>query len=112
MLILLLVAVSTYGDLTARFYILRFLMPRRRTRNVTSAQPRPDSGARVILTANHDAPRSGLLWVRRRRTGQPRRRPRRLLASLAGPGRHLLLDGDGRARRGACRASGSASPTR
>ena len=85
MLILLLVAVSTYGDLTARFYILRFLMPRRRTHNVTSAQPRPDSAARVILTANHDAPRSGLLWVRRRRTGQPRRRPRRLLASLAGP---------------------------
>ena len=85
MLLLLLVAVSTYGDLTARFYIARFLMPRRLTRNVTSAQPRPSSGARVILTANHDAPRSGLLWVRRRRAGQPRRRRRRLLASLAGP---------------------------
>jgi hypothetical protein len=85
MLILLFAAVSTYGDLTARFYIVRFLMPRRRTRNVTSAQPRPDSGARVILTANHDTPRSGLLWLRRRRAGQPRRRRRRLLASLAGP---------------------------
>ncbi len=85
MLLLLLAAVSTYGDLTARFYIGRFLMPRRRTRNVTSAQPRSDSTARVILTANHDAPRSGLLWVRRRRSGAPRRRPRRLLSSLAGP---------------------------
>jgi hypothetical protein len=85
MLILLLAAVSTYGDLTGRFYIARFLMPRRRTANVTSAQPREGSGARVILTANHDASRSGLLWVRRRRTGAPPRRRRRLLASLAGP---------------------------
>jgi hypothetical protein len=84
MLILLFAAVSTYGDITGRFYIVRFLMPRRRTSNVTSAQPRPGSGARVVLTANHDAPRTGLLWVRRRRTGAPRRR-RRLLASLAGP---------------------------
>ena len=41
MLILLLVAVSTYGDLTARFYIVRFLMPRRRTaqRDVGAAAP-------------------------------------------------------------------------
>ena len=85
MLILLLAAVSTYGDLTARFYIARFLMPRRTTRNVTSAERRPDSGARVVLTANHDAPRNGLLWVRRRRTGTPGRRPRRLLSALAGP---------------------------
>jgi peptidase M28-like protein len=84
MLILLFAAVSTYGDITGRFYIVRFLMPRRRTTNVTSAQPRPGSGARVVLTANHDAPRTGLLWIRRRRTGAPGRL-RRLLASLAGP---------------------------
>jgi hypothetical protein len=84
MLILLLAAVSTYGDLTSRFYIARFMMPRRRTHNVHSAQARPGSRARVILTANHDAPRTGLLWVRRRRTGAPRRR-RRLLSALAGP---------------------------
>ena len=82
--ILLVAAVSAYGDLTGRYYIVRFLMPRRRTANVTSAPSREDSAARVILTANHDAPRSGLLWVRRRRSGPPRRR-RRLLASLAGP---------------------------
>ncbi len=82
--ILLIAAVSAYGDITGRFYIARFLMPRRRTANVHSAQPRPGSGARVILTANHDAPRTGLLWVRRRRTGAPRRR-RRLLSALAGP---------------------------
>ena len=82
--ILLLAAVSAYGDLTGRYYIVRFLMPRRSTANVTSAPTREDSAARVILTANHDAPRSGLLWVRRRRSGTPRRR-RRVLASLAGP---------------------------
>jgi hypothetical protein len=84
MLILLLAGVSAYGDLTARYYIVRFLMPRRGTRNVTSAMERDDSAARVILTANHDAARNGLLWVRRRRKGEPRRR-RRLLATLAGP---------------------------
>src|SRR4051812_37349241 len=84
-LILLLVAVSTYGDLTGRFYIARFLMPRRRTHNVHSAQQRPDSRVRVVLTANHDSPRTGLLWVRRRRRGTPRRRRRGLLSQLAGP---------------------------
>ncbi len=82
--ILLLVAVSTYGDITGRFYIARFLMPRRRTVNVHSAQPRPGSGARVILTANHDAPRTGLLWVRRRRKRGSRPR-RRMVSALAGP---------------------------
>ncbi len=84
-LVLLLVAASTYGDLTGRFYIVRFLMPRRQTRNVTSAQPRPGAVARVILVAHHDAARTGLMWVRRRKSRAPRRRPRRLLASLAGP---------------------------
>ena len=41
MLILLLAAVSTYGDLTARFYIVRFLMPRRthEERDVGAAAP-------------------------------------------------------------------------
>jgi hypothetical protein len=85
MLVVLLAAVSIYGDLTARFYIVRFLTPRRRTHNVTSAQPRPTARARVILTANHDAARTGLLWVRRRRHGAPRRRPRQILSALAGP---------------------------
>ena len=82
--LLLLAGVSAYGDLTARYYIARFVMPRRRTANVHSAQPRPGAGARVILLANHDAPRTGLLWVRRRRA--PGARPRRrLLSALAGP---------------------------
>ena len=85
MLILLLAGVSAYGDLTGRFYIVRFLMPRRRTRNVTSAHRREDSTARVVVTANHDAPRSGLLWVRRRRSGRPARRRRPQFSPLAGP---------------------------
>jgi hypothetical protein len=82
--ILLLAAVSAYGDITGRFYMARYVMPRRRTTNVHSPQPRPGSGARIVVTANHDAPRTGLLWVRRRQTGTPRRR-RRLLSALAGP---------------------------
>jgi hypothetical protein len=85
LILLLLTAVSAYGDLTGRFYIARFLMPRRWTRNVTSIQPRPGSTARVILIAHHDAPRTGLLWVRRRPRRPTRRRRRRLLSSLAGP---------------------------
>jgi hypothetical protein len=60
-------------------------MPRRWTRNVTSIQPRPGSTARVILIAHHDAPRAGLLWVRRRPRRPRRRRRRRLLSSLVGP---------------------------
>jgi peptidase M28-like protein len=79
MLVLLLVAVSTYGDLTGRFYIFRWLMPRRRTHNVHSAYSWPESRARVILTANHDSPRTGLLWARRKRSR------RTFLSPLAGP---------------------------
>ena len=79
MLLVLLAAVSTYGDLTGRFYILRWLMPRRRTHNVHSAHSWRESRARVILTANHDSPRTGLLWARRKRSR------RTFLSQLAGP---------------------------
>ena len=60
MLILLLAAASMYGDLTARFHIARFLMPPpdHEERHLRTDAAR-DSGARVILTAHHDAPRTG-----------------------------------------------------
>jgi hypothetical protein len=80
--ILLLVGISMYGDLTTRFYLLRRLMPAGRSQNVTSRGDRPDAPARVVLTAHYDAARSGLLYTGR--ADRPR-----------------LLDDHGRAR--ACR---------
>jgi hypothetical protein len=80
--ILLLVAISMFGDLTARFYLLRLLMPRRRSQNVTSVGGRSDAPARLVITAHYDAARSGLIFARRRR---PPPRPLRALSRLAGP---------------------------
>jgi hypothetical protein len=80
--ILLLTAVSMYGDLSGRFYLVRFLMPRRRSQNVTSAGSRPEAPARVVLTAHYDAARTGLLFARRSR---PPGRLMRQLRRLAGP---------------------------
>jgi hypothetical protein len=81
-LIVLLAAVSMYLDLTARLYILRLLMPRRPSQNVTSPGPKPDAPARIILTAHYDAARSGLLFWR---WSRPPGRLRQTLARLAGP---------------------------
>jgi Peptidase family M28 len=81
-IILLLVAVSMYGDLSARFYALRLLTPRRRSQNVTSGGGRADAPARVVLTAHYDAGRGGLLFARRRR---PPGRLMQQLRKLAGP---------------------------
>jgi hypothetical protein len=80
--IVLLAAVSMYLDLTARLHIVRLLMPRRPSQNVTSRGPKPDAPARVILTAHYDAARSGLLFWR---PSRPPGRVRRMLGRLAGP---------------------------
>jgi hypothetical protein len=80
--ILLLAAISTYGDLSARFHLVRRLFPRRDSQNVTSAGTKPDAPARVVLTAHCDSARSGIIFNRRRR---PAPRPLRALATLAGP---------------------------
>ena len=81
--ILLLVGISMYGDLTTRFYLLRRLMPAARSHNVTSRGHRPDAPARVVLTAHYDAARSGLLFTGRLARPAPRRlKP---LTKLAGP---------------------------
>jgi hypothetical protein len=74
--LLLLAAVSMYGDLTARFYVLRRLVPRRDSQNVTARGPRPEAPARIVVTAHHDVARSGIIFNRRRRP--PRRIVRRL----------------------------------
>ncbi len=84
-LILLLVATAAaYLDLTGRLYIARYLFPRRLAQNVTSRGDRPDATARVVLTANHDAARTGLLYWRRR-PRRPARRRRWRPSMLVGP---------------------------
>jgi hypothetical protein len=79
--LLLAVAVSMYGDLTARFHLLRLLTPRRNSQNVTSPGSRPDATARLVLTAHYDAARSGLIFAGRHR---PPPRPIRALSRLGG----------------------------
>jgi hypothetical protein len=68
--VLLLTAAATYGDLTTGFHTLRLLFGRRATANVISAERRERPAARVVLTAHHDSGRTGLLyslpWPRRR----------------------------------------------
>ena len=80
-LILLLVSLSMFGDLTARFHLLRRLMPRRWSRNVTSSGTNPAASATVVLTAHHDSARSGMIFAQRRRPLRLLRRFR----NLAGP---------------------------
>lgn len=80
--ILLLVGASMYGDLAARFYALRLLMPRRPSQNVTSPGQRPAAPAQLVLTAHYDAARSGLVFLRRNR---PPGRILSRLRKLAGP---------------------------
>jgi Peptidase family M28 len=71
--LLLFATAAMYLDVTGRLQIARYLLPRRPAQNVTSRGDRPDAAARVVLTANHDAARTGLLYWRRR----PRRPARR-----------------------------------
>jgi hypothetical protein len=80
--VLLLVAAAMYGDLAAGFHTLRLFTPRRTTANVGSREQResPAPAARVILTANHDSGRTGLLYARRR-SGRARRRRRATVTS-------------------------------
>lgn len=60
--ILLFAAASMYLDLTARFYIVRNLLPRRTARNVSSPGGNADARARLVITAHHDSGRTGLLY--------------------------------------------------
>ncbi len=60
--ILLFTLVSTFGDLTTRFYLVRRLMPSRASQNVYSAQNKPDAKATLVLCAHHDSGRSGMAF--------------------------------------------------
>ena len=77
--ILLLTAAAMYGDLALGFHTLRLFTPRRATSNITSRERREAPAARVILTAHHDAGRTGLLYA------LPRLGLRRRRATLTSP---------------------------
>jgi Peptidase family M28 len=57
--IVLVVGVSMYLDLNARFYLVRRLFFRRASQNVVSPGPRADAPARLFLCAHYDAARTG-----------------------------------------------------
>jgi hypothetical protein len=64
--LVLIAAVSTFGDLTGSFFLLRRLTPGRASQNVVS---REDSGGHkpglLVLTAHYDAARTGVVFGRR-----------------------------------------------
>jgi len=80
-LLLLVTAAAMYGDLATAFHTVRLATPRRRTANVSSPERHESPAARVILTAHHDAGRTGLLYARPRRKRPARRRRRATLTS-------------------------------
>ena len=57
--IVLVVGVSMYLDLNARFYLLRRLFFRRASQNIVSPGSRNDAPARLFLCAHYDAARTG-----------------------------------------------------
>jgi hypothetical protein len=78
--ILLIVSIALYTDLTGRFSPIRWLTSPRDTANVSSPGTLPDATHRVVLVAHHDAAHGGLLFARR---ASRRRRPS-FLSRLAG----------------------------
>ena len=63
--LLLLTGISLFGDLTARFHIVRMLFPIHSSQNVTSYGTNPRAPERLVLVAHYDAAYSGLLFNRR-----------------------------------------------
>ncbi len=59
--LVLLAAASAYLDLNGRFYLLRRIPFRRASQNVIARDPA--AGARVVLCANVDAPRTGVAYT-------------------------------------------------
>ncbi len=62
--LVLFATVSTFGDLSGTFYLVRRLTGRRASQNVTSREG-GDKPALLILTAHYDAARGGTLFSRR-----------------------------------------------
>lgn len=63
-ILVLLAAVSTFGDLTGGFFLLRRLTGRRASQNVVSAEDGDKPGT-LILVAHYDAARGGAFFGRR-----------------------------------------------
>ncbi len=72
--LILLVSTAFYLDVNARRYLLRRLLFRRASQNVIAHGTAPEAPLRVIVCANYDAPRTGILASRRlpRGTSQTR----------------------------------------
>lgn len=64
LLVLFVAAVSTLGDLTGTFFLVRRMTPRRASQNVVSRED-SDKGGILVLVAHYDAPRTGALFARR-----------------------------------------------
>ena len=77
--IALVAALSSYGDLTGRFHLLRLLTPKRASQNVISEEGGDKPGL-IVLLAHHDAALAGSVFSpralrRRARIGALLRRP-------------------------------------
>lgn len=62
--LIFLALVSTLGDLTGAFFLVRRLTPRRASQNVLSREDGDRSGT-LVLVAHYDAPRTGALFAPR-----------------------------------------------
>jgi hypothetical protein len=65
-LLVLVATVSTFGDLTGSFFLVRRLTPGRASQNVVSREP--DSGHKpglLVISAHYDAARTGAIFSRR-----------------------------------------------
>lgn len=62
--LVLFAAVSTFGDLSGSFYLVRRLTGRRASQNITSPE-RSDRPGVIVLTAHYDAARTGAVFGRR-----------------------------------------------
>jgi len=57
-----LTAISFWGELTREYDLLRKLFPTRNSYNVLARLPNPGASRVLIISAHHDAPRSGLVF--------------------------------------------------
>lgn len=64
LVLLFVAAVSTLGDLTGTFFLVRRITPRRASQNVLSRED-SEKGGILVLVAHYDAPRTGALFARR-----------------------------------------------
>ena len=53
---------SLFGEFTGNFHLLRRALPTRRSYNVLARLPNPSASRVLLVSAHHDAPRSGLMF--------------------------------------------------